>query len=139
MHRLCARFIPVAALLLVVSGCGGDGDTPTTPEPIPDVVDSFSGVLTTSGAATHTFKVSRASQIVAQLVSLTPNSEKTISVSLGTWNGSICQIVLANDATKQGDIVPGATQAAGDFCLRVLDPNGSVTEAQFYVVLVTHQ
>jgi hypothetical protein len=138
MHRFKSRLLPLAALLFVVS-CGGEEDTPTTPPPAPRDPDSFSGVLAQNGVVIHPFTVTGPSQVTAQLVSLTPNADKVIGMSLGTWNGSICQIVLDNAATKQGDVVEGATQTVGEFCLRVYDPNGSVVPAQLYVVLVHHQ
>jgi hypothetical protein len=138
MHRLFVCFA-LAAVLLVSNACGDDNAGGITPDPIPDTTDSFQGVLELNGAIVHSFRVIGPSQITAQLVSLTPNPEKVIGMSLGTWNGSICQVVLDNPATKQGDVVLGATQVVGDFCLRVYDPNASMDPAQFYVVLVTHR
>src|SRR5689334_23977926 len=122
MHRLFARVIPIAALLLFVSACGGDdsGDTPTTPPPA-DTTEAFQGVLALNGAFTHSFTVTGATQMTAQLVSLSPDSTLAVGLALGTWNGSICQIVLANDQTRQGDVVVGATNQAGDFCVRIYD------------------
>jgi hypothetical protein len=139
MHRLFARVLPVAALLLFVSACGSDSnDTPTTPPPT-DVTESFQGVLALNGAITHPFTVTGATQITAQLVSLSPDSTLTVGLALGTWNGSICQIVLANDVTKQGDVVVGATNSAGDFCVRIYDANATIAQAQAYLIQVFHQ
>jgi hypothetical protein len=141
MHRLFGRFLPIAAVLLIVSGCGGDddNDSPTTPEPTPVVTEPFQGVIGLNGAATHSFTVTGASQITAQLVSLSPDATLTVGLALGTWNGSICQIVLANDQTKQGDVVEGATQTAGEFCVRVYDAQGILVNAQAYLIHVFHQ
>jgi len=141
MHRKFVRLFPLVALLLAATTCGNDPPTTITPDPTPDIMESFSDVLSLNGAAVFPFVVTGPSQMTAQLVSLTPNQEKIIGMSLGTWNGSICQIVLDNPATKQGDVVQGATQliGAGNFCLRVYDPNGSIDPAQLYVVIVTHR
>lgn len=141
MYRKFSRILPLVALLLTATACGDDSNNPITPDLTPDVTESFQGVLTLNGTTVHPFTVIGPSQMQAQLVSLTPNPEKIIGMSLGTWNGSICQIVLDNPATKQGDVVVGATQlvGSGDFCLRVYDANGSIDPAQFYVVLVTHR
>jgi hypothetical protein len=142
MHRQFARLLPLLTLLLVATAChNNSGNTPVTPDPTPDKMESYSDVLTLNGTVVHSFTVTGPSQMTAQLVSLTPNPEKIIGMSLGTWNGSICQIVLDNPATKQGDVVLGATQFVGaaDFCLRVYDPNGSIDPAQLYVVIVTHR
>ena len=140
MQRLFARFLPFAALLLVVSACGSDDsvDTPTTPPPT-DVTEAFQGVLALNGAFTHSFTLTGASQITAQLVSLSPDSTLAVGLALGTWNGSICQIVLANDQTKQGDVVVGATNSPGDFCVRIYDASGTIVQAQAYLIHVFHQ
>jgi hypothetical protein len=138
MHRFLARLLPVALLLLVASGCGGDDpiDTPTTPTPTQSHV--FQGILEKNGAVSHPFTVTGSSSMSAQLISLSPDSTLVIGLSLGTWNGSICQVVLANDATKQGDAVLGQTQIAGDFCVRVYDAAGKVVEPQAYAVEVVY-
>ena len=140
MHRLFPRVLPIAALLLVVSACGGDdnNDIPTAPPPT-DVTEAFQGVLALNGAFTHSFTVTGATQLTAQLLSLSPDSTLTVGLALGTWNGSICQIVLANDQTKQGDVVVGATNSPGDFCVRIYDARGTVVEAQAYLIHVFHQ
>lgn len=141
MYRKFVRLLPLVALLLAATACGDDSNTPITPDPTPDTQETFQGVLTLNGAVVHPFTVIGPSQMTAQLISLDPNPEKIIGMSLGTWSGSICQIVLDNAATKQGDVVQGATQAVGtvNFCLRVYDPNGSVDPAQAYAVIVTHR
>ena len=140
MHRLFARVFPIAALLLVVSACGGDNndDLPTTPPPV-DVTEAFQGVLALNGAFTHSFTVNSSSVITAQLVSLSPDPTLVVGLALGTWNGSICQIVRVNDQTKQGDVVDGATNTAGQFCVRIYDANGTIVQAQAYLIHVFHQ
>jgi hypothetical protein len=140
MPRLFVRFLPIAALLLVVSACGGDdsNDTPTTPPPV-DVTEPFQGVIALNGAFTHPFTVTNPGVITAQLVSLSPDPTLVVGLALGTWNGSICQIVRANDQTKQGDVVDGATNTAGQFCVRIYDANGTIVQAQAYLIHVFHQ
>ena len=39
MHRFFARLVPLAVLLLVVSGCGGDETVDTPTEPAPTTID----------------------------------------------------------------------------------------------------
>ena len=140
MHRLFPRVLPIAALLLVVSACGGDDSTdiPTAPPPT-DVTEAFQGVLALNGAFTHSFTVASSSVITAQLVSLSPDPTLTVGLALGTWNGSICQIVRVNDQTKQGDVVDGATNSPGDFCVRIYDASGTIVQAQAYLIHVFHQ
>jgi hypothetical protein len=146
MRRLSSRAALLVALLVAVNGCGGDDNGgPTDPPPASTVSEVFSGTLTLNGARTHTFTVTATGSIVAQLTDLKmqnpANTDPVIpvGVSLGTWNGSICQIVLDNPATKQGDIVPGQTTATGDFCVRVYDPLGTIVQPQAYTIEVTYQ
>jgi hypothetical protein len=141
MYRLFARFVPVLVLMVAATACGnGDNNsTPTTPDQTPTITEPFEGVLGLNGAFTHPFTVAGATTITAQLISLSPDSTLTVGLALGTWNGSICQIVLSNDTTKQGDVVQGATQSAGNFCVRIYDASGILTQAQAYFIEVFHQ
>ena len=133
------RPIPVLALFLTAglfSGCG-DTETPTTPtDPPVEIAEPFTGTLTVNGAATHPFVVQRAGQATATVTSLSPDSAAVISVSLGTWNGQVCQILLANDAATVNTTVVG-TASAGNFCVRVLDV-GRLTAPTDYAVTVRH-
>jgi hypothetical protein len=158
MHRFFARLAPVtgvpgaaaalAVLLLVMSSCGG-GDTPTEPAPPAEIVETFPteglGTLTLNGAFSHPFTVTVPGSMVAQLIVLRPVDEALpqesagpVGLALGTWNGSICQIVLADDVTRQGDVVPGNSTAAGEFCVRIYDASGTLPGPQNYQIVVSH-
>ena len=129
----------VLTLLLTAgfaAGCGDD-DTPTAPtDPPVAVTEPFSGTLTLNGAATHSFIVQRAGTATATLTALSPDSAAVISLSLGTWNGQSCQIILANDAATTNSSVVG-NASAGNFCIRVLDV-GRLTAPTDYTVTVQH-
>jgi hypothetical protein len=115
----------------------GDDDTPTAPtDPPVAVTEPFSGTLTLNGAATHSFIVQRAGTATATLTALSPDSAAVISLSLGTWNGQSCQIILANDAATTNSSVVG-NASAGNFCIRVLDV-GRLTAPTDYTVTVQH-
>jgi hypothetical protein len=136
------RFITAASVLALVlsttAGCGDD--TPTAPDPTPTppaVTDTFSGTVNRNGAQTHTFAVSRSGLMTATLTTLAPNSALVVGVSLGTWNGTTCQIVLANDRATQGSVVSGNGGSAGNFCVRVYDV-GNIGDAVEYQVTVVH-
>lgn len=140
MRRFFSRVIPVVALSLIVTGCGENTDTPTTPALTPaTVTDSYSGILTKNGALTHPFTVTGPGGISAQLVSLAGDSVVPVGMGLGTWNGSSCQIVLANDSAIQGSVVVGTSSTAGDFCVRIYDAAGTVVEPVTYTIQVVHQ
>ena len=51
-----------------------------------------------------------------------------VGLSLGTWTGSACQVVIANDNALQGAIVTGTVTSAASLCVRIYDI-GKVTSA----------
>jgi hypothetical protein len=147
MYRFVVRrLVPLAVLLLIVSGCGSDdpGDTPTDPGPV-QKADSFSGILTLNGAATHPFSVTATGSMVATLADsrpadpeFPPESAGSVGLALGTWNGSICQLVLTHDKATTGQVVVGNATAAGDYCVRIYDASGTLPRPQTYVIVVDH-
>jgi hypothetical protein len=133
---------PVALLAVILTasvpaGCD-DNDTPTLPTPeVPtEISESFGGTLTLNGAATHPFVVQRAGNVTATLTSLSPDSAAVISLTIGTWNGQSCQIIIANDAATTNSTVVG-TASAGNFCVRVSDV-GRLAASSDYAVTVRH-
>jgi hypothetical protein len=144
MHRLRSCIV-LGLLLLAAGACGGDDDSITEPPPTTTVTATFPGVLTLNGARTHTFTVTAGGSITAQLTTMTmqdPDDKSPVvpvGLSLGTWNGSICQIVLDNGATNPGQVVLGQTTAIGDFCVRIYDATGTVVKPQSYVIDVFYQ
>lgn len=142
MHRFTPRLLLVA-LAVVAGGCGSgaasSGDTPTTASTT--LTHSFTGILTLNGATTYPFSVTAAGGITAQLTSLQPDQLKPVGLSLGTWNGSVCQVPpgLFNDKAIQGSVVIGETQTVGDFCVRIYDAAGTVVDPETYVIEVSHR
>jgi hypothetical protein len=128
-------------LLLAVAAlsAGACNNTSTAPDPVPDpVTDVYSGTLTPNGGVTHTFVTPRSGSIEARLSALAPDGTVIIGISLGTWNGNACQVILANDKATLGSLVSGATSSSGNFCVRVYDSAGNVTEPVSYDVQVVH-
>lgn len=60
-----------------------------------------------------------------------------IGIALGTWSGTTCSVVLANDLSSVGSQVTGVVQGAGSLCARVYDVGKIVTPATF-TIEVTH-
>jgi hypothetical protein len=60
-----------------------------------------------------------------------------IGIALGTWSGTTCSIVLANDVSGLGSAVTGAVQGAGSLCARVYDV-GKLTGAATFTIEVSH-
>ena len=132
----------IAAVLALAAAACGDDDTPTTPTtpttPAPvTVTETFSGELRVNGASTYPFLVSGAGTTTVQLTTVDPAASPTFGLSLGTWNGAACQVVIANDAAALNAIVTGNVSAATTLCARVYDA-GRLTEQLTYTITVIH-
>lgn len=127
----------VVVALAAVSGvaCGGaELLPPTTGTPVPQT-EIFSGTLGPNGAATHPFTAQAGGSVTVTLQELEPNT--TIGLSLGTWNGASCQVVIADDAAVRQSSVIGTVSGVGDLCVRVYDV-GNLTEPASYTISVSH-
>lgn len=129
-----------AACLLLFSGmaaaCSNNiTTTPTTPTE--SITESFTGTLSRNGAVTHPF-ASAPGTLTATLRTLAPDGTLVVGLSLGTWNGTSCQIVLANDKATQGAVVVGNASTTTSLCARIYDV-GSVVEPVSYQIDVVHK
>jgi hypothetical protein len=128
----------VLALVMLAAGCDDEPELPTTPSnPTPTVTESFTGTLNRNGAQSFSFSVSANGQVTATLAELS-SSSVPISIALGNWNGTTCQVVLANDNAIQGTFVTGSMSAAGNLCLRLSDASGNLESAVTFKVDVVH-
>jgi hypothetical protein len=135
----------IAPLLLTAAltlGCSDDAVTtpidPTTPIA---VTETFSDSLNPNGGRTYPFVAERAGTVVARLTALAPDATIAVGLSLGTWNGSSCAIIIANDnatvASTATVPVVGSASGTGAFCLRVYDV-GKLTGSVDYTITVEH-
>jgi hypothetical protein len=114
------RLVLLASLAFGVAAC--DDEVPTTPTtPTDPVTETFSGSLTRNGAATHNFRATGAGTVTATLRTIGGDNTLVVGFSMGTWNGTACSIVLANDAATGNSFHTGSMTAAGDLCVRVYD------------------
>ena len=133
---------PLAALLWA---CGGGAVESIQPTPEPTVlIVTFSGTLGRNSAFTHPFAVTDSGNVSVYLLTSadTRNPETSaipLGVSLGTWNGSACAVVIANDQMAPGTSLPltGRATAAGNLCVRVYDV-GYVPVSANYELLIDH-
>ena len=133
------RLLALVLLLVSAAACGDDEPTtPTQPTPLPDVTREFEGTLTINGGRTHDFLTNGSGDITATVTELTPDSSAEIGVSLGTWNGATCQIVIARDRATQTAVVIGRAGGAGSYCLRVYDA-GELRATTNYKLTVVHK
>lgn len=126
----------LAAFVLSAAACH-TATTPIAPStPSESVTDTFGGTLSTNGATTFPFNVSSSGTVYATLTSVA-DPAVVIGLGLGTWNGEVCSIVMANDQATQGAALAGASTGVGRLCARVYDV-GKVVDPVDYVVTVVH-
>ena len=152
MRRLFWRALLMVAVVAAAPACNDNNNfsTPTGPTTPPTVLtETFSGTLVKNAAFTHPFTVTDAGDVsVFLLQSVDPahpeNNAIPIGVSLGTWNGVSCAVVIASDSImpvntdnpSQGRLTGRAT-SAGNLCVRVYDV-GFVPGSANYELLIDH-
>ena len=143
MRRWFSRVPLLIAVTAIASACGGSSSsTPTTPTTAPTVLtETFSGTLLKNAAYTHPFSVTDAGDVSVFLLQSAdpadPDNTIPIGVSLGTWNGVSCAIVIANDNISPGASITGRATSAGNLCVRVYDV-GYVPRSANYELLIDH-
>ena len=138
MPRSTLSWAVFAFLTLSIAACGSDDtvQTPTPPSAV-SVTENLSETLTVNGARTFPFTANRAGTVTARLSALAPDDTITIGLSIGTWNGASCQIIIANDQAKLNVYVVGTAQQTGQFCARVYDV-GFLTAPTAFTIELTH-
>jgi hypothetical protein len=127
------------SLALGLSACAEDDEIlPPSTGNSPTTTDTFSGTLTPNGADTEPFSVAAFGNVVATITKLEPDTTVVVGLSLGTWNGSACTVVTANDKAVQGTIVSAQASGAGRLCVRIFDAAGTLPEPTTYELTVVH-
>jgi hypothetical protein len=139
MRRLIPGLLLFAVFATSAAACNKakTPTTPTTPTP-PTVTEVFSGTLTLNGASTFPFSATAGGTVTATLTTLTPDSTLAIGMSLGTWTGSACQVVTANDSAAQAAAISATATAAAALCVRVYDPASKVATPSAFSVTIVH-
>jgi hypothetical protein len=60
-----------------------------------------------------------------------------VGLSLGTWSGTVCSIILTNDLAGVGGLIAGVVQGQGSLCARVYDV-GKLSGPATFTIEVTH-
>jgi len=130
--------LPMIAVALAVAIACNETPVEPTPEPTPQTVsENFSGTLTPNSARTHTFTTPSSGSVTATLTEFGPDESLKVGLSLGTWNGSACQTVIANDLAVKGTTLRGSAGSAGTLCVRIYDV-ATLSETATYTLLVVH-
>jgi hypothetical protein len=132
------RLLAIVLLASLAAAC--DDETPTTPTtPVAPKTESFSGVVTQNGSQTHNFDVGGAGAVTATLTAIGADNTLVVSFALGTWTGTACSVVLANDAATGGAQLGGTMTGLGTLCARVADVgNVAAGAGAAYTIEVTH-
>jgi hypothetical protein len=146
MRRLLLRVLILIPVAGIASACGSSNSSSTTPigPSLPTVLtETFSGTLTHNAAYTHPFSVTAGGNVTVFLISSANAANSTdnqipLGVSLGTWNGASCAIVIANDNVSPGSSITGTATAAGNLCVRVYDVGFVPSSSDNYELLVDH-
>ncbi len=137
LSRALLASLLVAGALACSNNTLGTVSSPSTPTTT--TTDTFNGTLTTNGAVTTQFTAAAAGSVIVTLTTLTAtNAGQIVSLQLGTWNGTTCQIILANDSATQGSVVTGNVSTASNLCVRIADSNGSIPGPTPYTITVSH-
>ena len=134
------KFVVLALpLLLATAACDNALDSiPLTPDPV-TVTETFTGSVNINGGSTHTFFTSATGTVTATLTSLGETPPANVGLSLGTYAGSTCSLVLTNDKAVVTSIVSGTvTTLGGSLCVRIYDV-GSLTGSVPYEIRVEHK
>jgi len=137
--RALAGVSVLVAMTAGAAGCGADDTTtPTTPTtPAVSITETYTGTVAVNGAATFSFGVTAAGAVTATYKSMSPATGAAMGLALGIWNGSSCNIVIANDNAILNTTVIGQASAAGTLCVRAYDI-GKLTGTQTVELSITH-
>lgn len=132
--------IALTALLAFTAAACDDDETPTTPSETSPVLttETFTGTLQRNGGFTFTFTNTAAGNVLATLNSVDPDTTAPLGLALGTWNGTACQIILANDSALEGATIDGATTNAAALCMRIYDSKGELPGPIAFTISVRH-
>jgi hypothetical protein len=140
MRRLIPGLLLLGVLAMGAAACNSDDPvvptTPTNPNTPAITEPPFTGTLRTNGAAVYPFVATVGGTVTATLTTLGPDSTVGIGLSIGTWTGAACQVVVANDNAAQSTAISGTVTSAASLCVRVYDVGKLTAPADFTVTIV---
>jgi hypothetical protein len=125
------------AVLAIAPACDDDPEPPTAPTPPPTVTETFSGSVNRNGVSLHNFTTQASGTVTATLTTLAPNSELLVGMSIGTWNGTSCQLVIVKTDAKQATVLTGGVSTLGSLCVTIYDV-GNIVDPISYEITVVH-
>jgi hypothetical protein len=124
-------------MVALFAACDDDPVTPVTPTPPPTVTETFSGSVGKNGVSLHNFTTQASGTVTATLTTLSPDSELLVGMSIGTWNGTSCQLVIVKTDAKQSTVLTGGVSTLGSLCVTIYDV-GNIVNPISYEITVVH-
>jgi hypothetical protein len=136
-----ARIVAVFAILVVSTACGSQSPTePDPPAPVYELKTStFTGTVTTGGAAGFPFTVVNPGDINVSITELAPLSTITMGIGLGSWDaaGSTCTPQRSTNTATLNVVFAASPSAPGEYCVGIFD-TGNVQTSTNFVLKVTY-
>ena len=130
----------VAGLLIlsaagVSTACGDEPGIGVTPVETTRNI-SFSTTIQSGGFAWRSFQLERAGKVTVQYVSIAPQADLVMRLSLGTFDGTNCTATTTLDTPPQAT-GPQITSdvAAGNYCVRINDI-GNVSQIAVFAIAI---
>ena len=82
-----AVLAPCLVAAAMATACGGVGDLPTDGPTLTPTTENFTGTMQKNGAAMFVFSEAVSGSITATLTTLSPQTDISLSFSIGTWDG----------------------------------------------------
>ena len=140
MRGSISTLLLLAALAMGAAGCSDDTpDTPTTPTPPGTPLtftETFTGALNTNGASSFPFTAKTGGTVTATLTAVAPDATIPVGIFLGTWTGSACQVVVANDNALKDAVISGTVTSAASLCIRIYDVGKVVSPVNYTITVV---
>lgn len=126
----------LVAPLMLLAGCGSSNDNVTAPTPLApaNVTEEFSGSVEVGRSAVHPFPVPSRSTITVTLVTVGPLSTLAVGLGVGTWDGTDCTLVAADNNAREATALSGTVEPA-NYCAAVFD-SGNLAQTITYTVRV---
>jgi hypothetical protein len=123
---LCALFA-----MGLSSGCSSSAGPDATA-----MTETFNGVLSAGGVATHAFNVTQAGTLDATVTSISPQSSITVGFGVGQVATTGCALISFTESGHVGTDLSG-TINPGSYCVTIYDV-GNVQGSVNYTLTVVH-
>ena len=100
------------------------------------MTETFNGVLSAGGNASHAFNVTQAGTLDATLTSITPESSITVGFGVGQVTTGGCALISVTESGRVGSDLSGPINS-GSYCVTIYDV-GNVQGSVSYTVTVVH-